>query len=117
MKEKFFMLFDDNKQFYFLWGDSHSEKIVNSLSRILKSDKIDFLFIDGDNSYEVVKQDFYVYKKYVSGGGIIALHYIDNTNSAIGVKKFWNEIKYKYPSEEIVASQNQVWAGIGIIYL
>lgn len=79
MKEKFFGLFGDNNK-YFLYGDSHSEKIVNSLSRILKSDKIDFLFIDGDHSYEGVKRDFSVYKKFVSNGGIIALHDIANTH-------------------------------------
>jgi hypothetical protein len=39
--------------------------------------QIDFLFIDGDHSYEGVKTDFELYSKLLSDQGIIAIHDTD----------------------------------------
>jgi hypothetical protein len=39
--------------------------------------KIDFLFIDGDHSYEGVKKDFDLYSKIISDNGTIVLHDTD----------------------------------------
>lgn len=39
--------------------------------------KIDLLFIDGDHSYEGVKQDFELYSKLLSENGVIVLHDTD----------------------------------------
>jgi hypothetical protein len=39
--------------------------------------KIDFLFIDGDHSYEGVKKDFELYSKIISDNGTIVLHDTD----------------------------------------
>jgi hypothetical protein len=39
--------------------------------------KIDFLFIDGDHSYEGVKTDFELYSKIISDNGTIVLHDTD----------------------------------------
>ena len=36
--------------------------------------KIDFLFIDGDHSYEGVKSDFELYSKILTPGGLIVIH-------------------------------------------
>jgi hypothetical protein len=40
--------------------------------------KIDFLFIDGDHSYEGVKKDFELYSKILSDSGVIVLHDTDS---------------------------------------
>jgi hypothetical protein len=40
--------------------------------------KIDFLFIDGDHSYEGVKKDFDLYSKLLSEKGVIVLHDTDS---------------------------------------
>jgi predicted O-methyltransferase YrrM len=40
----------------------------------LKDNKVDFLFIDADHSYEGVKKDFEMYSPLVRKGGIIAFH-------------------------------------------
>ncbi len=40
--------------------------------------KIDFLFIDGDHSYEGVKKDFDLYSKLLTENGIIVLHDTDS---------------------------------------
>jgi hypothetical protein len=39
--------------------------------------KIDFLFIDGDHSYEGVKTDFELYSKILVDNGVIVLHDTD----------------------------------------
>ena len=118
-KIKFFRLFAPDKELYFLRGDSHSKEIANKVSQILKQDKVDFLYIDGDHTYEGAKQDFEMYSKLVRRRGIIAFHdivyhpHVPNCK----VNKFWNEIKRKYASKEIIASENQEWAGIGVLYI
>lgn len=114
-KMKFFELFDSGKKFYFLRSNSHDKETHGKVSKILNNSKIDFLFIDGDHSYNGVMQDFEMYKKFVAGGGIIAFHDIAY-HPNYGVNMFWNEIKHNYVSKEIIASKNQVGYGIGILY-
>jgi predicted O-methyltransferase YrrM len=36
--------------------------------------RLDFLFIDGDHTYEGVKQDFEMYTPLVRKGGLVAMH-------------------------------------------
>jgi hypothetical protein len=43
--------------------------------------EIDFLFIDGDHSYEGVKKDFDLYSKIISKNGMIVIHDTDSTYS------------------------------------
>lgn len=83
---------------------------------------IDFLFIDGDHSYEGVKQDFEMYSPLVRKGGIIAIHDIvpiipGSKEEGCEVSRFWNEIKTKNKTQEIVEDWNQGSCGIGILYV
>lgn len=50
---------------------------------------IRLLFIDGDHSYEVSKQDFELWSPYVVPDGLIAFHDIDGWE---GVTAFYNEL-------------------------
>lgn len=115
-KIKFFELFDKTKEFYFLRGNSHSKKTVDMLTQVLRQEKIDFLYVDGDHSYEGVKQDFKTYGSFVTRGGIVAFHDIMYHRN-YGVDRFWNEIKCQYASKEIITSQNQPGFGIGVLYI
>lgn len=115
-KIKFFELFDRNKRFHCLRSNSQNRETQDRLSQILNNDKIDFLFIDGDHSYNCVRQDFEMYKQFVVSGGVIAFHDIVYRPN-YGVNMFWNEIKHNYASKEIIASKNQVGYGIGILYV
>lgn len=115
-KTEFFRLFDETKEFCFLRGNSHDKGTVDKLARILGQAKVEFLFIDGDHSYEGVRQDFRDYAQFVARGGVVALHDI-MYHPGYGVSQFWNEIKSQYPSKEIIASRNQMGYGIGVLYL
>ena len=80
---------------------------------------IDFLFIDGDHSYEGVKKDFEMYSPLVGSGGIIALHDIvpGPPEYVGGVSKFWKEVKRKFNHMEFVRNKKQQRFGIGILYV
>lgn len=99
--------------------NSHDEETKSMLSKELNGEKIDFLLIDGDHTYEGVKQDFQMYKEFVSEGGIIAFHDIlpHPKLPDCNVDKFWKEIKEDYETTELVAKEGQGWAGIGIVRL
>lgn len=104
----------------FIRTDSHSLECLNTLKKILKGNKIDFLFIDGDHAYEGVKHDFELYSSLVREGGLIGFHDIvkhDLPEDVCGVDKFWSEIKSSYNHREIIENPDQRWAGIGLLYI
>lgn len=87
-----------SNQYLNIRESSASKNMLNKLKKILNGKKIDFLFIDGDHSYEAVSYDFYTYKDLVKKGGIIALHDIAGYKGAI---KVWNKIKEEKQFSEI----------------
>lgn len=110
--------FAKNKQIInLIRQDSHNIKTLQKIKDILGDRKIDFLFIDGDHTYEGVKRDFELYSQLVRKGGIIAFHDIapHPPETKCEVSKFWNEIKKKYEYREFVEDWEQNWAGIGLI--
>ena len=119
-REPYYMDFKKpDQKLSLLRNDSHSEKTLEQVKKLLKNNKIDFLFIDGDHAYEGVKKDFELYAPLVRSGGIIAFHdIVSGPIEAIGgVPGFWDEIKHKYKSTEIVKDWNQEGCGIGVLYL
>ena len=102
-----------------LRADSHNPKTFKLVKTVLAEKKLDFLFIDGDHTYDGVKRDFNIYSKLVKKGGIIAFHDIVKVplTSGCRVYKFWDEIKHDYEHIEIIEDKKQEWAGIGVIYL
>ncbi len=115
------------QKIFLIQGDSHNIETLKKIKAILKDNKVDFLFIDGDHSYEGVKKDFEMYSPLVRKGGIIAFHdIIPDYYTRYGIKtiyyagevyKFWNELKEKYEHLEIVKDRNQDAFGIGIIFI
>ena len=103
----------------FLRGDSHNLLTYQRIKKNLKKRKVDLLFIDGDHSYQGVKNDFKMYKTLVKSGAIICFHDIvpGETKKVGGVPEFWKEIREKYDTQEIVEDWNQAGYGIGIIFM
>jgi predicted O-methyltransferase YrrM len=111
-----YKLFVIGKQkIYFIRNDSHSKQTLEEVEKLLNGGKIDFLFIDGDHTYEGVKRDFNIYSKIVRDGGLIAFHDIARTENDSKVYEFWEEIKKLYNNKEFINNECQGWAGIGII--
>jgi cephalosporin hydroxylase len=108
-----------------IFGNSHDQSTLDQLKAILNGRTIDFLFIDGDHTYEGVKMDFEMYGPLVKG--IVAFHDIEDFvttgpspiagKDTVQVKKYWNEIKHNYRHGEIVKSPGKQGSrGIGVIW-
>jgi predicted O-methyltransferase YrrM len=93
--------------------DSHDPALVSRVAEMLGGQGLDFLFIDGDHSYEGVKRDFEMYGPLVNPGGLIAFHDIDFCPD---VTRFWEEVKVGRRVEEIRGDDGQKILGIGVIY-
>ncbi len=92
--------------------DSHDPAVLARVAKLIGDAGLDFLFIDGDHSYEGVKRDFEMYGTLVKPKGLIAFHDIDY---APPVGRFWDEVKVGRRFEEIRDHHGQAF-GIGVIY-
>jgi cephalosporin hydroxylase len=108
-------------------ADSHDPATVRRLRELLSGEKLDFLFIDGDHSYNGAAQDFEMYAPLVHSGGLIGFHDIvpdfrtrfgAPTKSDVGeVPRFWAELKKRYPGcEELIDDPDQDGYGIGVLH-
>lgn len=88
-------------------GDSHDKATVEGVKRYAP---FDFVFIDGDHSYEGVKQDW---ENYGPMGKMVGFH---DVFCLPDVKRLWDEIKETgVKTEEYVATQEPKF-GIGIVF-
>ncbi|SRR6266576_1954666 len=108
----------NNQALHLLRKNSHDVKTCDHVRSLLGGRLLDFLFIDGDHTYDGVRADFEMYSPLVRSGGIVAFHDIAKHPPAMEceVDRFWNEIKRKHRHEEIIKDSSQGWAGIGILY-
>lgn len=83
------VLSDGRSQFFN--GLSNDEKIISDVYN--KVSDVDFLFIDGNHSYESVLCDFLLYYPLVKKGGIIGFHDTKLSESNVGVPKLISEIR------------------------
>jgi predicted O-methyltransferase YrrM len=65
-----------------------------------KGEPLDFVFIDGDHSYEGVKADWVGFKQLVGPGGIIALH-DSRERPGFGSQQFTEEVVLKDPDFDV----------------
>lgn len=104
-----------------LIGKSQDDVIIQHVKERLP-EGIDFLFIDGDHTYQGAKLDFENYGPMVNSGGIIAFHDLmtpkNNIQNHIQIGKLWKEIQHAgYITRELWPSSDPDWGGIGIIYV
>jgi len=88
-----------------VWLEDLSEFAVETFSTITQN-PIDFLFIDGDHSYEGVKKDWELWSPLVSVEGRIALHDSRSHSGRIidncGAARFTRDVILKSPAFEVV---------------
>jgi predicted O-methyltransferase YrrM len=98
-------------------ADSH-EYATRALVEAFFDDRpLDFLFIDGDHSYDSVRCDYEIYAPLVRKGGLIAFHdIVDGREELVGgVPRFWREVQPQLAdTREIVESWDQGGYGIGV---
>ncbi|OQB10456.1 MAG: Cephalosporin hydroxylase [Parcubacteria group bacterium ADurb.Bin216] len=103
----------------YIAGNSQSSECLEKVKGLVS--EVDFLFIDGDHSYEGVKTDFLTYSPLVKKPGLIAFHDIAEHAPETGceVKRFWDEVKVSGIPEdqysEFILQDGKAWAGIGVV--
>ncbi len=99
--------------------DSHDPRTLGRVRRALRGREVDFLFIDGDHSYEGVALDFEMYGPLVRSGGLVAFHDIvpGLPQHVGGVPEFWRSLRDGRQTEEIVESWEQGGYGIGLLHV
>jgi predicted O-methyltransferase YrrM len=118
-KKSFYQSFAGAKQKMILHrANSHDTQTLQQIKMLLGDNKIDFLFIDGDHTYEGVKKDFELYSPMVKSSGLIGFHDIAQHPPEwnVGVDEFFNEIKNLYKHQIFIDNPQQGWAGIGVLY-
>jgi cephalosporin hydroxylase len=124
--ERFRSLVRPGQQLTCFDGNSHDLEVVRRFRDWLGSDRLEFLFIDGDHTAEGVERDFEMYGPSVRNGGLVAFHDIvpdfrtrygvDTGNDAGGVPMYWQHLKSRYPQAvEFVDHRLQDGRGIGLI--
>lgn len=126
----------NGQQLHIIRDDSQSQYAKEQVETILHGRKLDFVFVDGDHSYQGVKADYDRYKRFTKG--IMAFHdIVEHAQPDVGVKRFWDELTgYSWLDElrdtsldvltgygynpkiiktEIIKDPAQEWGGIGIL--
>jgi predicted O-methyltransferase YrrM len=109
-----------NQKLHLLRADSHASSTCEHVSTLFDDGKVDFLYIDGDHTYEGVKKDFIQYGKLVRPGGIIAMHDIRYTpvSPETQVFRLWDQIKQHCNVTELVNDKDQTSVmGIGVVHV
>jgi cephalosporin hydroxylase len=119
----------DNRALFHAWcppgvelhclrGDSRDPAILAAVEGI---GPFDWVFLDAGHAREEIAADWAAYRPLVADGGVIALHDIlpgRGPQAWIEVCPVWRAIQRQgYVTQEIVASEDVNWGGIGVVYL
>jgi predicted O-methyltransferase YrrM len=104
----------DGQRLHLLRADSHAASTFDKTKRLLAGHRLDLLFIDGDHTFNGVKQDWQMYSPLVRPGGLIVFHDIAGDYADTQVKSFWDSIKPQYTHREYVAHPNGQF-GLGVL--
>lgn len=99
-------------------ANSRDPGIIAKVSVLLP--EVDFLFIDGDHTYDGVKADWMNYGPMVRPGGLVAFHDLitPEFGKHVKVPELWKEIREAgYPTCELFADPGESWGGIGVVQL
>lgn len=103
-------------KFEYIAGNSHDPEIVKKLC----CTQWDFVFIDGDHSYDGVKADFYNILPTLRDGVPVAFHdiIISEQQHTWGnySGEFWNDLKSNHKYKKLKECKLGGWSGIGILW-
>lgn len=109
----------DRQRLHFIRANSHQPETLDALLNVLEGREIDFLFIDGDHTYDGVRRDFELFAPLVRRGCPIAFHdVLPHPQPDCEVEWFWSEIRSGYRYLEFIdrAEGAAQYGGIGVLY-
>ncbi len=113
--------FIETRGFELIVGNSNDEHTRNRLIDHLGMRQIDFLFLDGDHTYEGVSKDFELYAPLVGLSGVVAIHDTRRTGEKwigkVETHRFFEEMRDKYPSCEFWNGVLPDTPGTGVLFL
>ncbi len=97
--------------------DSHDAQTRDQIKSLFDHKPLDFLFIDGDHTYEGVKSDFLGYGPMVRPGGLIGFHDIlpQPWSPQTQVYKLWEQLAKHHEVTQWVDSRSKRLVGIGLL--
>lgn len=133
--------FSERTNIDIVYGNSHAERTYEEVAGRFE-EAVDFLFVDGDHTYDGVEEDFTTYRQLVDDDGIIAFHdikrhardrgekrarlraeddlaedHVTIGEAEWGVSAFWEDVRSEYDTQEFLTHPAQMGAGIGVIDL
>jgi cephalosporin hydroxylase len=125
-QESFQLLVQPEQRLTCIEGNSHRPDVLKQFRAWIADRKLDFLFIDGDHSYDGVALDHSMYGPHVGRDGVIAFHDIapdyktrygiDTGTDAGGVPSYWSDVRpQNQRCLEFVDHPLQDGRGIGVI--
>jgi predicted O-methyltransferase YrrM len=103
------------QRLHLLRANSHDASTLKQVERIFGDTKVDFLFIDGDHTYEGVRRDWEMYSPLVRKGGLVAFHDVAGNYGETQAKRCWDSIKDGFVHREYLAHADGLY-GIGILF-
>jgi len=94
--------FADRVDFHDICADSHDPATIDAVRAAAGDDPFDFVFIDGDHSYEGVRGDWLAWSPLVRPGGLVAFHdtWPNWDRHEPGVVRWIDELRHHRPSIE-----------------
>lgn len=105
----------NGKSLFLLRQNSHLPQTLKVVRDLLQGHELDFLFIDGDHTYEGVREDFLMYSQLVRESGLIAFHDVAESGGSREVHRLWSELKPNYQHEEFIHETGRGAMGIGVL--
>ncbi len=105
----------ERQKLHLLRANSHDTASLEKVEALFGHSSVDFLFLDGDHTYEGVKRDWEMYSPLVRKEGIIAFHDVARNYEETHVKRFWDSIKHDFSYREYMIHPEGLY-GIGVIF-
>jgi len=106
-------------QLHLLRENSQIPRTRATVESLLRGEKLDILYIDGDHTLKGVTADYELWHGLVRPGGSVVFHDIakHTRSTEVEVDVLWNRLKQNHPHAEFIRDPRQGWAGIGILQL